>query len=217
MINLIFDYDGTLHNCAKIYVPAFRVGYKYLTESGLADYKFYSDEEVSAYLGLSVKDMWEKFMPELADNEMLKCSKIISDAMLADIRTGRASLYDGTEETLKTLSEQGYRMIFLSNCMHDYMEEHKKAMKLDRFFSGFYCTDDFNMKPKYEIFETIRNNYDGDFIVIGDRYLDLQIAEKHNLKSIGCAYGYGSREELRYADIIVDSVTQIPEALKSII
>lgn len=97
MINLIFDYDGTLHNCAKIYVPAFRVGYKYLTESGLAEYKNYSDEEVSAYLGLSVKDMWEKFMPELADNEMLKCSKIISDAMLADIRTGRASLYDGTD------------------------------------------------------------------------------------------------------------------------
>ncbi len=216
MINLIFDYDGTLHNCAAIYVPAFRKGYDYLTSSGLAEYRYYSDREIADYLGYSPKDMWEKFMPELAEEEKVKCGGMIGDLMLNDIRSGRAMLYDGAEETLSILVKSGYRLIFLSNCSHDYMEEHIKAMGLDRFFSSFYCTGDFDMKPKYEIFEAIKEDFGGDFVVIGDRFLDLQVAEKHKLKSIGCAYGYGSREELKNADIIVDSVRDIPEALKKI-
>lgn len=215
-MNLIFDYDGTLHNCAKIYVPAFRVGYKYLTDSGLAEEVFYSDGEVASYLGYSVKDMWENFMPELADSEKEKCGKIISDVMTGAIRSGDAVLYDGAEETLEALSDMGYRLIFLSNCMHDYMEDHRTVMGLDRFFSGFYCTGDFDMKPKYEIFNTIKKDFPGEYAVVGDRFLDLQIAEKHGLKSVGCAYGYGRRSELENADIIVNSVREIPKALQDI-
>lgn len=37
---------------------------------------------------------------------------------------------------------------------------------------------------------------------------------KNNLRSIGCAYGYGSVEELKQADVIVQSVTEIPKAVK---
>ncbi|MGN0621487.1 MAG: HAD family hydrolase [Porcipelethomonas sp.] len=216
MINLIFDYDGTLHDCAKIYIPAFRTGYRLLTESGLAEYRYYTDDEIADYLGYSPKAMWERFMPELADIEKEKYSKIIGDIMLEDIRSGKAVLYDGTAETLSLLCSKGYRLIFLSNCAHDYMEAHTKAMGLDRFFSGFYCTGDFNMKPKYEIFETIKRDFEGKFAVIGDRFLDLQVAERHSLKSVGCAYGYGSCEELKNADVIVNSVKEIPDALRKI-
>ena len=33
-INIIFDYDGTLHNSIKIYGPAFRKAYEYLIKEG---------------------------------------------------------------------------------------------------------------------------------------------------------------------------------------
>ena len=69
MANIILDYDGTVHDCAKIYVPSFYIGYKYLTDNGLAPIHEYSYEEVSDYLGYSVKDMWNRFMPELPQNE----------------------------------------------------------------------------------------------------------------------------------------------------
>jgi phosphoglycolate phosphatase len=160
--------------------------------------------------------MWNRFMPDLADSEKEKCGKMIGDAMLRDIESGRASLYEGTVETLETLHNSGYRLIFLSNCMHDYMEAHIKAMGLDRFFSGFYCTGDFNMQPKYEIFKSIKKDFDGEFVVIGDRFHDMELAQKHGLKAIGAAYGYGSPEELKCADIIVESVKDIPQALKKL-
>ena len=38
MANIILDYDGTIHDCAKIYVPSFYIGYKYLTETDLHRY-----------------------------------------------------------------------------------------------------------------------------------------------------------------------------------
>ena len=34
MTNLIFDYDGTIHNCLKIYAPAFRKAYAWLVDNG---------------------------------------------------------------------------------------------------------------------------------------------------------------------------------------
>ena len=30
--NIVFDYDGTLHNSIKIYAPAFREAYNYLID-----------------------------------------------------------------------------------------------------------------------------------------------------------------------------------------
>ena len=35
MANLIFDYDGTLHESLYIYAPAFRLGYSHLVRKGL--------------------------------------------------------------------------------------------------------------------------------------------------------------------------------------
>lgn len=36
MKNLLFDYDGTLHDCIRIYDPAFWLAYRYLVASGYA-------------------------------------------------------------------------------------------------------------------------------------------------------------------------------------
>ena len=91
------------------------------------------------------------------------------------------------------------------------MNIHKKQFNLDKYFSAFYCTESFSFNPKYEIFSQIKSNYTGDWIVIGDRLHDIEIAQRHNLKFIGCAYGYGKRKELEGAD----SIAEKPEELYS--
>ena len=35
--------------------------------------------------------------------------------------------------------------------------------------------------------------------------------------SIGCGYGYGSEDELKDADLIVNSIYEIPDAVKKLI
>lgn len=64
-ITLFFDYDGTLHDCIRIYAPAFRRVYPELVTAGFAAPRTFSDPELSQWLGLSVSDMWNRFMPEL--------------------------------------------------------------------------------------------------------------------------------------------------------
>lgn len=213
MANIILDYDGTIHDCAAIYIPAFHVGYKHLTDNDLAPHRNFSDSEITQYLGYSVKDMWDTFMPELADEHKKTCAGIIGNHMRILTEKGYSKLYDGAENMLKKLKNNGHRLIFLSNCTRDYMNLHRENHQLDRFFDAFYCTEDFGFKPKYEIFPFINQKYDDEFIVVGDRFLDIEIARQHSLKSVGCVYGYGKNEELDNADVIVSSVNEIPEAI----
>ena len=206
---IIFDYDGTLHNSIKIYKPAFNKAYDYLVSNGYAQEREFTEAEISQYLGLSAKDMWNSFMPNLPSCEKEKCSSIIGEAMVEYISLGQAELYDGSVETLNKLKQLGYKLIFLSNCKISYMKKHIKAFDLDKYFIDFYCSESYDFRPKYEIFEVIKEKYKGDFIVVGDRYVDMELAKKHSLTSIGCTYVYGNYNELVDADYIIDNIEEI--------
>ena len=212
-INLIFDYDGTLHNSIKIYGPAFREAYEYLVKQGYAKERIWQDSEISKWLGYSAKDMWNSFMPSLPNEEKERCSSIIGSAMIRLLEDNKAELYDGTIPTLQELKNKGFNLIFLSNCKIQYMKKHASLFKLDKYFNEFYCTEQFNFKPKYEIFKFIKEKNEGDFIVIGDRYLDIEIAKVHNLFSIGCSYGFGTIDELQDANIIIDNIKDLSKVL----
>lgn len=209
MTNLLFDYDGTLHNSIKIYAPAFRTAYTYLIKNGYADTKEFTDQEISYWLGFTAYDMWKSFLPNLPEEEKKKCSTMISKEMISLINMGKAELYPQAENILQKLKDLGYNLVFLSNCKHAYMEAHIKQFRLDRFFSVFYCSEDFGFIPKHEIFKTIKVNHPGDYIVIGDRFQDMEISEVYNLQSVGCLYGYGVPIELQYATYRIDNLSDI--------
>ena len=61
MANLIFDYDGTLHNTMKIYKPSFLKAYDYLVSVGKAAPRIFADNEISCWLGYSGAEMWKLF------------------------------------------------------------------------------------------------------------------------------------------------------------
>ena len=93
------------------------------------------------------------------------------------------------------------------------MDAHKNAFGLGKYFVQFYCTEDYGFVPKHKIFENIKGKYDGKFIVIGDRYSDIEVAKRHGLRSVGCLYGYGSAEELEGADVKVNSIDELKNIL----
>lgn len=216
MTNLLFDYDGTLHNSIKIYAPAFRTAYTYLVDQGFADPKEFTDQEISHWLGFTADDMWRCFLPNLPEEEKKKCSAIIGKEMICFINKGMAELYPQAENTLQKLKDIGYHLIFLSNCKHAYMEAHMKQFRLDRFFCAFYCSEDYDFIPKHEIFKTIKASYSGDCIVIGDRFHDMEIAEKHDLQSVGCLYGYGAPNELQHATYRINNLSDMLPLLQNI-
>ncbi len=213
MTNLLFDYDGTLHNSIKIYAPAFRTAYNYLVDNGFADAKEFTEREISYWLGYTADDMWKSFLPSLPEEEKRNCSAIIAKEMIILINKGMAELYPQAENILQKLKAIGYNPIFLSNCKRAYMEAHVRQFRLHRFFSDFYCSEDFGFIAKYKIFESVKEHWPGDFIVIGDRFHDMEIAEKFNLISVGCTYGFGIAEELKNATWRIDKLSDLLKLL----
>lgn len=213
MINLLFDYDGTLHDCSRIYCPAFRKAYSYLVETGYAENRSWTDAEISQWLGYGAKEMWNRFAPDLPQEQKDFCSSMIGEEMLQRISRGEARLYADVPSILKELKSGGYRLIFLSNCKLAYMELHRTTFSLDQYFSGFYCTEMFHWKPKTEIFSEIHESFPGSWIIIGDRFHDLEVARQYSLPSIACTYGYGMPEELQDADAFAASPSQLPSLI----
>lgn len=209
-MHLLFDYDGTLHETMKIYGPALRLACADLAARGLIEARDYSDAEISYWLGFSTPEMWRRFQPDLPEAEKEQSSRVVGGEMLRLVRAGKAALYPQAEETLAALRERGHTLLLLSNCRRAYLESHVQAFGLDRFFSACYCCEEFGNIPKYDIFPMIHERWPGDYVVIGDRVFDLEIAQKHALPSVGCLYGYGNAEEISAATY---QITSLPELL----
>lgn len=217
MANLIFDYDGTLHQSMKTYAPAFRAACKWLSDNGYMEEKNFTDEEISYWLGFNSTDMWNNFLPDVAPEIREKVRIMLGEDMGQRIERGEGALFPRTEEVLAELKSCGHRLIFLSNCRVRYMERHKRVFGLDRFFDNFYCCEEFDFLPKYQIFRLFSLQFSGKYIVIGDRFHDIETAVKNGLSSIGCGYGYGRGDELSQADIIVNDITEIPPAVARLV
>ena len=212
-MNLLFDYDGTLHDTAHIYIPAFRLAYSTLVKRGLAPDQEFTDERIKSWLGYSPKEMWTTLLPDQPWSRLMDASAVVTSEMVRSVADGQARLFPGTEETLQQLKDDGYHLIFLSNCKHAYMEQHRSTFRLDRFFDDYYCSEDYTYAPKYEIFFHIQKDHPGQYIVIGDRFHDLQIAEKYGLPSIACVYGYGREDEFFAANEVMKDIRELPEAI----
>lgn len=175
------------------------------------------DEELEKWLGVPSVEMWDTFAPSLPQSMKDESRLLVGQEMHRLVAEGKARLYPGAAEALARLKDRGYTLVFLSNCDSAYMAAHRQAFDLDRYFAGFYCGEAYDWRPKPEIFDIIRRSFGGPYCVVGDRARDMDIARTHGLKAVGCAYGYGSPEELADADITVQSVQAVPEAVERLI
>ena len=216
MANIIFDYDGTLHNSMLTYAPAFRGTMKWLSDNGFIADRVYPDKEISYWLGFNSTDMWGQFHPELDKEIREKARKMLGENMAERLDRGEGALFTGCEDMLGALKNAGHTLIFLSNCRVHYMERAKRLFHLEKWFSYFYCCEEYDFIPKHEIFRKFAPYHEGQFIVVGDRFHDIETAVQNGLKSIGCGYGYGSHEELSKADIIVERIDDIPQAVEKL-
>lgn len=211
---LILDYDGTLHDSMGIYEPAFRTAVSELEEKGWLEHRDYSAAEIRHWIGFSAGDMWKSFQPDFTSRQRETGSSRIGALMTEAIRAGRARLYPGTEETLEILAAS-YDLWFLSNCKISYMEAHRQMFGLDRWFVRYLCTEAYGFIAKEEILLQAADP-DRRYIAVGDRAQDRQMAGRTGIPFVGCAYGFGTPEELAGADLCVETVGQLPEACGSL-
>ena len=184
-----------------------------MTIDGAAREQSFTDEEITRWLGYSAQEMWHTFMPELPEDQQMFYSKQIGKFMFERVRNKEAVLYEGAEETLNYLREKGYYLLYLSNCGAEYMNIHTECFRLDHYFSHMYCSGDYDFKPKYEIFNRIKERYPGEYLMVGDRFHDMEIARYHKVYTAGCVYGFGSLEELEEADVLLEDIRDLQRLL----
>lgn len=206
---IFFDYDGTLHNSIKIYTPALNKAYQFLVEQGLTEDKIWNDDELIPWLGYNSKEMWKLFMPQLGEEMHLKASKIVGKEMVRQVEIGNAKLYEGALELLEYLKNRGYSLVFISNCNTYYKELHKSHFNLGRYFDRMIGSQEYDYIPKSEILKKIKDDYQPDMCIIGDREHDIQAGYENGIKTIGCLYGYGTEEELAKADIKIRNLYEL--------
>lgn len=216
MINLLFDYDGTLHDSLQIYAPAFQAAYDRLVSLGYAQPKRWSTDEIRAWIGLSPEEMWNRFMPDLPEEEKRTSGAFIGWRMLELIQAGQAALYPGIPEVLTELRKHGFRLLLLSNCPVSYLQAHTECFHLEQYFHGLHCGEQFGYQPKYEICRALQARHDGNFLIIGDRYQDMDIARQNRLPAVGCLYGYGSPEELAGANRLASAPGELLPAIRAL-
>ena len=211
---IVFDHDGTLHDTAKLYGSAFRTAYADLVRDNYAPEHYYSDDYMARYLGLSPPVMWNNFMPELPEDVWRRASLKVREGMISGIENGKAALYAGVTDMLEELKRRGYHMVILSNCYHAYLEAHRRYFELDRWFCGYYCSEDWNFVPKEQIMKGIMQDYpDENYIIIGDRDSDFRAGIVNNVPVIGCAYGFGTEEEMKMCNAVVCDPASLPEII----
>ncbi len=206
---IYFDYDGTIHESIKIYAPAFRKAYDFLVERNKAKPRLWSDDEIKKWLGFTSGEMWNNFMGDLAESIKNEASSIIGKEMENHILSGNASLYTGALEVLKQLKNRGYKLVFLSNCSLRYMEMSCRTFDLKMYFHEMICSEMYDFIPKHEILHKIKNNYEMDQIIVGDRFYDVESAVKNNIESVFCEYGYGEKSEGDKATVTIKDINEI--------
>lgn len=210
---LIFDYDGTLHNTLHIYEPAFRECYQALVDASILNPVEISAERILSWLGMSARDMWEDFAPELPGEIRHRAEQKLGDRMSELLHRHQAVWFPHAERVLDRLKESGYRMVILSNSQKKYGQEHWKEFHMERWFDHWYDCESYGYAPKTEIIKVIKQAYPGSLTVIGDRVLDLAAARAVGAAFIGCQYGFGTAQELAGADALIADIDELPELL----
>ena len=80
MPNLLFDYDGTLHDSMKIYAPSVQLAWDRLAAKGLTEPRTLSEEELRPCIGMTPDEMWGYFAMNIGEEEKRECTKAIADS-----------------------------------------------------------------------------------------------------------------------------------------
>lgn len=210
---IFFDYDGTLHDSMKIYMPAFIKAYDYLVINKHAPQKSWTESDIKVFLGQNPKEMWESFKPKLDSETIKTASRIISNSMETDILSKKAVLYEGTIQVLQYLKSKGYKLVYLSNSKNYYLEAHQKIFNLTKYFDRLICSEMYGFIPKKQILEQIKNEFPDEMVMIGDRIHDMESGYFNQIHTIACDYGYGSEDELKHAELHIKDIRDLMNIL----
>ena len=207
---VIFDLDGTLLNTIEDLGNAANYALSlngYPTHS-LASYPF--------FVGNGVRNLIRKALPD-----DMRTDSII-ESLLKDFKeyynehnTDCTKPYDGIEELLRNLQDNGVKIAVASN---------KYQQATDKIIAHYFGDIDFvavygqregvNVKPDPSVVFSILSDAKvpkSEVLYVGDSGVDMETARRACVDSVGVTWGFRSEKELNeyHADMIVNKASDI--------
>ncbi len=200
---IIFDLDGTLYKTEEVSVPALQEAF---SKFGIT----LSEKTILDQFGEPTDKIIENLVPKEKMDKRNHIKKAITEKE-SEMIPMKATLYDGVENLLNTLTQRGHKLAICSNGRYDYIEEVLKTTSIMKYFSSIKAHTEDKSKAD-RIKELLLEFSVDDAIMVGDRYHDIEAAKNASVKSIGALYGYGG-EEAKKADFVIEE----PEEILSIL
>ncbi len=211
----IFDLDGTLLDTIGDLAEACN----YMLElRGLGSH---TRQEYARMVGNGILNLVKRALPEeLRTDDYVMAAREDFLAYYTKNIDRYTVPYEGIREVLHTLQEEGWTLAVASNKFDDGTQKLVATIFPEVAFKAIYGNrEGFPLKPDKALLDLIIAECGATAeytVMIGDSGVDMQTAKNANVRSVGCTWGFRSREELeKYgADIIVNNPLEIIEILK---
>jgi len=204
---VIFDMDGTLLKSDTYAVVAVQNALKDMYKNHNIKRELPPPELILGKIGQPSVQFYLDLLDEEHKHLIDELHTGIQDHEEIALKSGKGMLFDGTEETLAYLKQQGYRIGLESNCSMRYFGNVKEIFNLERYLDISQCIGENEGMSKISIISNFINKLKSKkAVVVGDRYYDVESGKANGCVTIGCLYGYGKKEELGNADFLIEDI-----------
>ncbi|MBO4864838.1 MAG: HAD hydrolase-like protein [Eubacterium sp.] len=209
---LFFDLDGTLTQSEFGIINSITYA---LEQMGI---KVADRESVKRFIGPPLIKALKEFY-QMNDEDADKAAKIYRERYSGG-EMFNAPLYPGIEDVVKTLHENGFKLYVVTSKPTVYAKKIVEHFNILQFFENVigpelgdksYSKDELVAAAIKEAAGDNEINL-ADYVMIGDRFYDIDGANANSIDSIGVLYGYGKRDELEKA-----GATHIAETAEDIL
>ena len=207
---VIFDLDGTLLNTIEDLGNAANYA---LSQNG---YPTHSLASYPFFVGNGVRNLIRKALPD-----DMRTDSII-ESLLRDFKeyynehnTDCTKPYDGIEELLRNLQDNGVKIAVASNKYQQATEKIIAHYFGDIDFVAVYGQrEGVNVKPDPSVVFSILSDAKvpkSEVLYVGDSGVDMETARRACVDSVGVTWGFRSEKELNeyHADMIVNKASDI--------
>ena len=186
---IIWDFNGTLLNDVGICVDCLNT---LLKSHGMSEK---TEEEYKKIFTFPIKEYYRRagFDFDVTDYDTLAHEWTDYYRSRADLE-----LFDGAEQTLKTLANRGLKQIIISASEKNTLFEQTKALGIDGYFSEMLGLDNIHARSKEATAKDWRKRHPkAKAIFIGDTTHDKDVADAIGADCLLIPNGHHAREILK--------------------
>jgi phosphoglycolate phosphatase len=213
---VFFDLDGTLVDSLEDLADAVNHVRDTFALARL------TTDSIRLMIGKGARNLLQQALPDASETGLDTALTRFLDynrAHIAD-NTHNTRLYPGMREALDELIACGIKLAVITNKNEDVSILLLQTLGIFELFDSVSGGDTYPEKkpsplPLLAAAEKLGVTPQ-ECIMVGDSINDIEAAQRADIASIGCTWGYGDAEELRGATVLVASPLEVLAAIKQI-